>query len=147
MAKNKKEEVSTVRTAKHGWILTLIFGILSVVWILPILVVLLNSFKRKAFIFRYPFGISTAKLSDGWDAFRAGITHLFCGKLNYTNGLRATNFWDCFGNHWLGCTYHSVLLHVCMVYRKSSYNRNKDHVHTLPFFHDRTVPDGYVYFI
>ena len=109
MAKNKKEEVSTVRTAKHGWILTLIFGILSVVWILPILVVLLNSFKRKAFIFRYPFGISTAKLSEGWDAFCAGITHLFCGTLNYKNGLRATNFWDCFGNS-LFITIGSVAL-------------------------------------
>lgn len=109
MAKNKKEDVSAVRTAKHGWILTLIFGILSVVWILPILVVLLNSFKRKAFIFRYPFGISTAKLSEGWDAFCAGITHLFCGTLNYKNGLRATNFWDCFGNS-LFITIGSVAL-------------------------------------
>lgn len=109
MAKNKKEEVSTVRTAKHGWILTLIFGILSVVWILPILIVLLNSFKRKAFIFRYPFGISTAKLSDGWDAFRSGMSQLFCGMLNYTNGLRATNFWDCFGNS-LFITIGSVAL-------------------------------------
>ena len=56
MAKN---EVSTVRQAKHGWILTLFFAILSFAWIAPILVVVLNSFKRKAYIFRYPFGFST----------------------------------------------------------------------------------------
>ena len=109
MAKNKEQQVSTVRQAKHGWVLTTIFGILSVVWILPILIVVLNSFKRKAFIFRYPFGISSAKLSDGWDAFTAGMKQIFCGWQNYTNGLRQTNFWDCFGNS-LFITVGSVLL-------------------------------------
>ena len=109
MAKNKEQQVSTVRQAKHGWVLSIIFGVLSVVWILPILIVILNSFKRKAFIFRYPFGISSAKLSDGWDAFAAGMKQIFCGLQNYTNGLRQTNFWDCFGNS-LFITVGSVLL-------------------------------------
>ena len=109
MAKNKEQQVSTVRQAKHGWVLSIIFGILSVVWILPILIVILNSFKRKAFIFRYPFGISSAKLSDGWDAFTVGMKQIFCGLQNYTNGLRQTNFWDCFGNS-LFITVGSVLL-------------------------------------
>lgn len=109
MAKNKEQQVSTVRQAKHGWVLSIIFGVLSVVWILPILIVILNSFKRKAFIFRYPFGISSAKLSDGWDAFTAGMEQIFCGLQNYTNGLRQTNFWDCFGNS-LFITVGSVLL-------------------------------------
>lgn len=109
MAKNKEQQVSTVRQAKHGWVLSIIFGILSVVWILPILIVILNSFKRKAFIFRYPFGISSAKLSDGWDVFTAGMKQIFCGLQNYTNGLRQTNFWDCFGNS-LFITVGSVLL-------------------------------------
>ena len=109
MAKNKEQQVSTVRQAKHGWVLSIIFGVLSVVWILPILIVILNSFKRKAFIFRYPFGISSAKLSDGWDAFTAGMKQIFCGLQNYTNGLRQTNFWDCFGNS-LFITVGSVLL-------------------------------------
>ncbi len=109
MAKNKEQQVSTVRQAKHGWVLSIIFGVLSVVWILPILIVILNSFKRKAFIFRYPFGISSAKLSDGWDAFTVGMKQIFCGLQNYTNGLRQTNFWDCFGNS-LFITVGSVLL-------------------------------------
>ncbi len=109
MAKNKEQQVSTVRQAKHGWVLSIIFGVLSVVWILPILIVILNSFKRKAFIFRYPFGISSAKLSDGWDVFTAGMKQIFCGLQNYTNGLRQTNFWDCFGNS-LFITVGSVLL-------------------------------------
>lgn len=112
MAKKKKQqEVSTVRQAKHGWVLTLVFGVLSVVWILPILIVLLNSFKRKAFIFRHPFGISTAKLSEGMEAFKAGMSKLFCGTLNYKNGLRMTDFWNCFGVS-LFITVGSVVLIV-----------------------------------
>ena len=60
MAKQKKtQEVSAVRQAKHGWIITLLFTVLSVLWISPIFMVLLNSFKRKAYIFKHPFGIST----------------------------------------------------------------------------------------
>ena len=56
MAKQKKaQEVSAVRQAKHGWIITLLFTVLSVLWISPILMVLLNSFKRKAYIFKHPF--------------------------------------------------------------------------------------------
>ena len=55
MAATKNEEqVSNVRRAKHGWILTVIFSILSLLWIAPILVVFMNSFKRKAFIFQHP---------------------------------------------------------------------------------------------
>ena len=62
MAKNKEQQVSTVRQAKHGW-----------------------------------------------DAFTAGMKQIFCGLQNYTNGLRQTNFWDCFGNS-LFITVGSVLL-------------------------------------
>ena len=49
MAKNK-EQVSAVRRARHGGILSALFAVISILWISPMLVVLLNSFKRKAFI-------------------------------------------------------------------------------------------------
>lgn len=110
MAANK-EQVSTVRRAKHGWILTALFTIISILWISPILVVVLNSFKRKAFIFRYPFGISANKITEGWSEFIAGTKNLFCGLLNYQNGLKATNFLSCFGNS-LFITVGAVLLIV-----------------------------------
>lgn len=96
MAKSS-EQVSAVRRSRHGGILTVLFTIISILWISPMLIVLMNSFKRKAFIFRYPFGISSASLSDGWDKFAAGAKQIFCGLLNYRNGLKATNFWNCFG--------------------------------------------------
>ncbi len=100
MAKAKvkaNDNVNSVRRAKHGGVLTLVFSVLSVAWILPIVVVLLNSFKRKAFIFRNPFGISAASLSDGFDRWWKGVERVMCGTLNYTNGLKLTNFWSCFG--------------------------------------------------
>ncbi|MBO5473961.1 MAG: carbohydrate ABC transporter permease [Lachnospiraceae bacterium] len=106
MAKNK-EQVSSVRRARHGGILTAVFAVISILWISPMLVVLLNSFKRKAFIFRYPFGFSANSLSDGWDKYVQGAKQIFCGTLNYKNGLKATNFWDCFGN--------SLFITVCSV--------------------------------
>lgn len=59
--------------------------------------VLLNSFKRKAYIFKHPFGISTVSITEGFEAFKDGMSRLFCSTLNYKNGLRMTHFWDCFG--------------------------------------------------
>ena len=112
MAKQKKaQEVSAVRQAKHAWIITLLFAVLSVFWISPILMVLLNSFKRKAYIFKHPFGISTVSISEGFDAFKDGMSRLFSGTLNYKNGLRMTNFWECFGTS-LFITVGSVILIV-----------------------------------
>ena len=97
MAKKNNNQVSAVRQAKHGWIWTLAFTVISILWIAPILVVLLNSFKRKAFIFRHPFTLGTEPLSAGWDKFIHGVERAFCGWLNYSNGIRKTNFWNSFG--------------------------------------------------
>lgn len=96
MAK-QKEQVSATRRAKHGGILTVLFSILSIVWIAPILVVILNSFKRKAYIFKNPFGISAVSMSAGFDRWKAGVSKTMCGLLNYSNGLKKTNFISCFG--------------------------------------------------
>ncbi len=110
MAKNqKKDAVSAVRAAKHGWIYTLCFTIVSLVWIAPIFVVLLNSFKRKAYIFKAPFSISTKSLSDGWDAFMAGANKMMCGFLNYSNAIKKTDFFRVFG-YSLFITVASVLV-------------------------------------
>ena len=110
MAKEKKQsEISTVRRAKHGGILTVIFAIVSFLWISPILIVFLNSFKRKAYIFTHPFSPSANSLLDGWDKFVSGIGRAMCGWLNYSNGVRKTNLWGCFGNS-LFITVGSVAL-------------------------------------
>lgn len=96
MAK-QSEQVNSARRAKHGGILTAVFAVLSIAWIAPILIVFLNSFKRKAYIFKYPFSISTKSVFDGFDTWKAGIEKAMCGILNYKNALKKTDFFNCFG--------------------------------------------------
>ena len=74
MAKNKKadNQVSAVRRAKHGWILTVFFSILAVLWLYPIFLVAMNSLKKKGFITRYPFALPDQDVYkrqayDRWD--------------------------------------------------------------------------------
>ena len=43
------------RKAKHGWIWTTFFAAVSLAWIFPIVLVLVNSFKKKVYISRDPF--------------------------------------------------------------------------------------------
>lgn len=50
-----------------------IFTILSLFYILPIFIVLFNSFKKKAFINLEPFKLPTEKNFVGWDNYEAAI--------------------------------------------------------------------------
>lgn len=72
------------RKAKHGWIITLFFSILSVAWVFPILLVLMNSFKKKVYISRKPFAIPTDKMFVELD--------------NYVSGIEKIHFFDAFKN-------------------------------------------------
>ena len=144
MAKEKKQsEISTVRRAKHGGILTVIFAIVSFLWISPILIVFLNSFKRKAYIFTHPFSPSANSLLEGWDKFVSGIGRAMCGWLNYSNGIRKTNLWGCFGNS-LFITVGSVAL-IILCCSMTAYQSDKSDLCNVPVFYDRTFPDGNVY--
>lgn len=53
---------------------TVLFSILSILWLAPIAIVLINSFKRKAYISRQPFHIPTGKA--------------FVKLENYFNGMK-----------------------------------------------------------
>lgn len=110
MAK-KVDEMTSVRKAKHGTVLTVFLAILSLVWISPILIVILNSFKRKAFIFRNPFSISSASITEGWDKFVKGVERFMCGTLNYSNAIKKTDFFHAFG-YSLFITVASVIVIV-----------------------------------
>lgn len=99
--------MSSVRKAKHGWILTLIFSILSVIWVLPILIVVMNSFKLKAYINRFPFQLGPHKLTEGWDKFTTGLERAFVGIENYVEGIRKIKFFEAFG--------YSLFITICSV--------------------------------
>ncbi len=72
-----------VRKAKHGTLLTIFFSVLSIAYVYPIALVLINSFKKKAYISRAPFAIPTDKMYVGFD--------------NYLNGIEKTGFIQAFG--------------------------------------------------
>ena len=75
--------MSNVRKAKHGWVLTLIFSLISIAYIMPIVIVLMNSFKRKIFISNRPFALPDTKS--------------FVKIENYINGIQKTDFFRAFG--------------------------------------------------
>lgn len=72
-----------VRKAKHGWILTVIFAIISLLYIYPIMLVFINSFKKKAYISKEPFSLPTDKM--------------FVGLENYIRGIEQTDLIKAFG--------------------------------------------------
>ena len=137
MAKNN-EQVSAVRRSKHSGLLTVLFSIISVLWLSPLFLVLLNSFKKKAFIFRNPFSISANSLSDGWDKFIDGIDRAWFGMKNYTNGIKMTNFIDAFGTS-LFITVASVIVIIvctsmCAWYITRVHNLTTKTIYTLCLF-------------
>ena len=69
-----------VRKAKHGWIFTLVFTLISIAYVFPIALVVINSFKKKAYISKKPFAIPTDKM--------------FVGIENYIKGIQRTGFID-----------------------------------------------------
>ncbi|MDF7665864.1 carbohydrate ABC transporter permease [Bifidobacterium sp. ESL0745] len=64
---------------KHPWIWTVFFTLVSLVWIFPIVLVLINSFKQKAYISHDTFAIPRGKMFVGLDNYRRGVeqTDLF----------------------------------------------------------------------
>ena len=71
------------RKAKHGTLLTVFFTIISIAYVYPIFLVVLNSFKKKAYISREPFSIPQGKIFVEWD--------------NYIKGIEKTGFIQAFG--------------------------------------------------
>ena len=72
-----------VRKAKHGTLLTVLFTIISIAYVYPIFLVLITSFKKKAYISRDPFSIPQGKIFVGLD--------------NYVKGIQKTGFVQAFG--------------------------------------------------
>lgn len=71
------------KNAAQNTAMTIFFSLLSVLWLCPIALVVLNSFKKKAYISRRPFAIPTDKM--------------FVGLENYINGIEKTGFFEAFG--------------------------------------------------
>jgi len=74
--------MNTNKSRTNG-LLTVIFSVISVFYMFPILLVLLNSFKKKAYISKRPFALPTGKMFVQLD--------------NYVNGIKKTGFFEAFG--------------------------------------------------
>ena len=73
-----------VKKVKHGWVYSVFFTLLSVAWVFPILLVVVNSFKKKVYISRRPFELPLGKM--------------FVELENYIGGMEKIQFFDAFKN-------------------------------------------------
>ena len=96
-----------LRKTKHGGVMAVIFSLLSIIYVLPILIVIMNSFKLKAYINRYPFRFGANSIAEGWDRFVAGVQRAFVGLENYTEGIKKIDFFRAFG--------YSLFITICSV--------------------------------
>lgn len=69
-----------MKKVKHGGVFTTIFSIISIGYIFPIMLVFINSFKKKAYISRKPFDIPNGKM--------------YVGLENYVRGIKQANFFE-----------------------------------------------------
>lgn len=90
---SKKAVYDDTKPAKFGWLLTLVFSLISIVFVSPIFIVLMNSFKTKTFINLTPFEFPTSET--------------FVKFENYIRGIEQIGFFDAFKN--------SLFITVCSV--------------------------------
>lgn len=79
--KEKTEKLSTPMTAKD-WVKFIILLIIAIVFIAPIILVVINSFKGKLFVSNEPFSLPNAES--------------FAGLNNYINGINKIDFFSAF---------------------------------------------------
>ena len=75
MSKTKDLTILNSKTKIGNNVLTVIFSIISIVYVMPILVVLINSFKEKYSISTQPFTIPQGENFVGAQNYLNGITH------------------------------------------------------------------------
>ncbi len=69
-------------------LISVAFSLISIAYVYPLFMMLINSFKRKAFISRAPFAIPLPK-TEMWEEMFTGVT-------NYKNGIETTDFFHSF---------------------------------------------------
>ncbi|MBQ3193257.1 MAG: carbohydrate ABC transporter permease [Oscillospiraceae bacterium] len=69
MAKKKIEQYTPLSK-----VLTVVFAVLSVVWLIPIFEVLINSFKENTFVNLEPFALPSSESFVGWANYIKGMT-------------------------------------------------------------------------
>lgn len=81
--RKKASTGDNARKSKYSTLWTIIFSIVSVLYVMPIILVAINSFKRKAYISREPFALPNSDTFVGLD--------------NYSSGIEKIGFFSSFG--------------------------------------------------
>ena len=84
---------------KHGALWTVFFSMISIAWVFPIFLVVMNSFKSKTYISANAFSFPTGDAFVGFD--------------NYVRGIETTNFFASFGWTVLITVGSVVLILLC----------------------------------
>ena len=87
------------KDVKGGIFFTIGFALLSLVWVFPIILVLINSFKKKVYISRQPFSIPT--------------DNMFVKFENYISGIEKTGFISAFGTSLFITVFSVIFIIVC----------------------------------
>lgn len=72
-----------MKSKKSGIFLTILFTVISIIFVSPIFLVLMNSFKKRAYISKDTFALPLGEMGNGLE--------------NYTSGLSKTHFFSAFG--------------------------------------------------
>ena len=100
LKKDKKQDIFSMEVSpKTGAVMTAILAVLALVFIFPILLVLMNSFKNKLYISDAPFSLPTSET--------------FAGISNYINGISKTGLIAAAGRS-LFITVFSVIVIVLL---------------------------------
>ena len=102
--------------------LTVAFTVIAIVYLLPVFLVLVNSFKSNAYV--------------NTDTFALPNEESFVGMNNYIKGMT-------FGNYPFAKSV--VYLHGSLVHRPGGQYLQQDRVLPLRFLHGGALPDGHVY--
>ncbi len=125
------------KKVKHGTLLTVIFTVLSLLYLYPIVLVFINSFKKKAYISKAPFEIPTGKM--------------YVGSENYIRGIKQTGLIQAFGwSLFITILSVAVIILCCSMCAWYICRVNKVHkslIYALSVCNGRSIPDGNVYII
>ena len=118
-----------MKNKTSGIFATIFFTLISILFVSPILIVLMNSFKKKAFISLEPFKLPNEKSYVGLENYLTSIS-----KYDFIKAVGWTVF----------ITVLSVIVILVCCSMCAWYKIN------LPFmriFHGNSFPDGHVHFI
>ena len=112
--------------------------ILAILFLTPIFLVLMNSFKGRFFISDTPFALPTAQTFAGIKNYISGIA-----KTGFLSSFRLLTIHNCIFR-W----YHrAIYIHDSLVYHPGKIKTKHSNLFSDGFFNDRSIPDGDVYHV